>query len=348
MGAVERRSRNVGLPWLLGLGLLSPDLDAADGVRLSLAPGNCLRQSEVAQQIRELRQSKPATDLEVYVIESEGRVAIEFFHSGRRVAQRTLQRDQATCAELSRAVALTISLGLDDLAQTEREGSTPPSLSMTDDPSAVSNAWPATEPQNGPGSAPKRVDLAEEGEAPQLPGQRPALRQAEVSAWLGGSAGVLPAPTGTLELTLGYQPFVRDAYSIAVRGGALVTSGATSQIGESGSRLHSSLAAGTLDVCWRSVWGAEVCAGSLAGSVSARGEGFEDDASGQSPWIALGLGLGWQSSPRRRFFWGARFRVVGAVLRPEFQGVDETGAPVAVDVSPPVGALFAVGGGLRF
>lgn len=201
---------------------------------------------------------------------------------GMATGRRELTAQVGRCADLARALALSISLAIDPerASQPPRAQPAPPSADVTEPPPLAAKSKPKTPPEPGP-----------------PPVEDAAKARAFVSLALAGSAGALPAPALGGAVSLGWR---FGFGSVALEG--LVAQGLSSDLTPRGN-LTGAIFLGGASACWAGgAWA--VCGLAVAGAQRLGTSGVTHPAASYGLFLGAGPRIAWVQSfgPRWQSF----------------------------------------------
>ncbi len=244
---------------------------------LHLTEGRCLRRSSLAAGVASwLSRDTIAASITIDAEEIDGGGRFELRRDGELLGRRTLLRADSSCEELRAALSLAIAVAI-DATILDALGAAPPPHPTLPAPSPLAPT-PAL-PWLSPSPPPVSRALPPSPPPPALP-----LSRLSASLEIGVLAGLLPAPAFLISPSLSYA----IAMPFEVRLAAVATSSADAALVSGGASFR--IAAARLDACAlerRAPFVLRVCAGALAGGLSAAGFSYSRSFSPTSPWIAF-------------------------------------------------------------
>jgi hypothetical protein len=241
--------------------------------------------------------------------------------------ERTLDATSESCDDMVRALALTISIAIDDLA-TEFAPPPPPAAAPASSPSPTS-------PEAGPSSSAPAVE--------HTPGPARAAGMAgEHVSWAGWGAPIASfgvAPTGTLGLHLDAELRYRS-FSLGLEGRADLPSSISTAVG---GRVSTQVVLGAVVPCLREPSPLFVCGLLAAGVFSESGVDVAAPQSRSALYAAPGLRVGIELPLNQSLFFVGHADGLVALLRHTVE-LDQT----AVFTVPPGALSVGFGAGARF
>jgi hypothetical protein len=250
---------------------------------------------------------------------------------GLALGERSLDATSESCDDMVRALALAISIAIDDLAS---ELAPPP-------PPPPSGAQPSIPTPPSP-KAPAEADASSPRPAvDRAPPPRPA-RSGERVSWAGWVAPIASfgvAPTGTLGLHLDAE-LRHGSFSLGLEGRVDLPSSTSAAVG---GRVRTQVVLGAVVPCLREPSPLFVCGLLVAGAFSASGVDVAAPQSRSALYAAPGLRLGIELPLSQSLFFIGHADGLVALLRHTVE-LDQT----AVFTLPPAALSMGFGAGARF
>jgi hypothetical protein len=335
--------------------------------------GTCLSAPSLVQAIGVWRGTTAVAEgVTVTVSQGSGARARFVVRRGDSVlGEREIDGANASCRELSDAVALLIAVALDAAepgaaaggangaaaggaaasgntsseaaAGTFAAGASPGAAPAPAPAPGGTAPLPATGPLPATWPVPQRAFVARPLTIPRdfgAPDNPAAGARLGLEITGGGGVGldVVPAGVPLVTASLGLRFGPRQGLAGVLRGGVLATG--DGQFSLRSGQVQARLAAGRLDLC--GLWmpsraGLEACAGFGAGSVSAHGSGYTLDAATSVPWAAVAARVAGRLNVVGPFGLLAGVDAFVPVLAPRLQVVSTQGAVLGEAPVPPVG-----------
>jgi len=262
--------------------------------------------------------------ISVRVFDRAEQLSFEILFQGRSVADRTFDVLPRDCAARRDAIALAVSLAIDNVVQRREEIA------------AQIAAEPAATPPSTPPAAP--TDAPTTDDVPALEPQAPR-RALELGLVLGGAAAVHVLPgvaalgEAAVELSVG-QFMARAGLMGSSVGGVALSDG----------RLRTDLLGGRTDLCLvQPISSVSVigCMGMSAGTVRMVGSRYTQSSSSAQLWVASSarVALEWPRDVLRGRLW---LEGIVPLLAPGARVVDENGATLSTATTVRVGVILGL------
>ncbi len=254
---------------------------------LHLTEGRCLRRSSLAAGVASwLSRDTIAESITIDAEEFDGGGRFVLRRDGELLGRRTLLRADSSCEELRAALSLAIAVAIDATILDALGAAPSPAPTLPAPPPSPRLRSPAAIAASTAGVARAPAEASAARFAPS---------RLSASLEIGVLAGLLPAPAFLISPSLSYA----IALPFEVRLAAVATSSADAALISGGASLR--IAAARLDACAlerRAPFVLRVCAGALAGGLSAAGFSYSRSFAPTSPWIAFAGRIDARWAPR--------------------------------------------------